>query len=213
MTNDPLGVLLRVRAALTTASHASPEGDSSGEIHRNRSKTFVLALTQELRLHWNSDVKSRIRVLSRECDKHRQEFGLNELLYDFLVCEIADLEPSRKGYPKTYVRRALWQIESEFAMDPRKVVFDFNKLVIRNAPYKLLIASDRPASELFLENLHPIALACKRSKVYAALLRHPSEWEFGEDRVSFCGLTEHGGLYRPNVSCFAGTILIVLSRV
>lgn len=184
MTNDPLGVLVRVRAALTIASHAPDKGDSPGKIHRNRSKFFILALTEELRLHWSKVGNTTIRVLSRDCENHRDEFGLNELLYDLLVCEIAEVKPPRKGYPETYVRRAIWQIESEFARDARKVVFDFNKLVIGNAPYKLLIASDRPARDLFLENFHPMALACEGSTVYAALLRHPSEWEVGEDRVS-----------------------------
>lgn len=193
---DPIGELLCVRTALITAqtetlsnqSEIQKQPRNPGEVNRNRSKAFIRSLTHALRSYYPPHEKSR-RVLSRANSEHRAEFGLNELLYDILVCDIAKLTDI-SGY---YVTQARWQIESELSRDAKQVAFDFNKLVLGNAPFKLLIASqksDTDRDERFLNLLLPVAHACRPSAIYAALIPHPSEWENGSHDVSYWRPTE-----------------------
>ena len=165
--------LIHVRSALLSAAAMPDDGFTEVQMHRNRSRNFVEALANAFRL--DSKKQPNIRVLSRHTDAHRSEFGLNELLYDVLVCEVAQTKSPRHSRPLTFVRRAIWQIESEFAADAREALFDFNKLILGNAPYKLFVGPKTDNDAKFIEALFPSAQSCS-GQVFIALLPHPSQW-------------------------------------
>ena len=162
-----------VQAGLLDAAAGTDEGFSISQIHRNRSRRFVEAVATRFRRHFRAH--SLIRVLSKHCADNRSEFGLNELLYDILVCEVGTVPAVGGAAQLAFVARALWQIESEFAADTREALFDFNKLVLGAAPLKLFIGPQTSDDEAFLRTLLPAANACA-GDVYAALVPHPADW-------------------------------------
>jgi hypothetical protein len=134
---------------------------------------MVFCLADELRKHINTD--GSIRVLFRQDRTNKKAFGVNELLYDIVAFSEGLTNSSRRGQELHYIEKPLWQIESEFHRNDRKVVNDFNKLVLGSAPYKLFVASRRENKQSFLEMLAPIAKACS-GEVYLAIVVHPRFW-------------------------------------
>ncbi len=118
---------------------------------------------------------SDIRVFSKYCDNHREDFGLNELLYDVCVCRIGTCTSARQGKTLCYVREALWQIESEYAANSRQALFDFNKLVLGSAANRLFAGPAVNDVDSFLNTLLPAARCCSGT-VYVALTPHPKDW-------------------------------------
>jgi len=177
--------------ALDTAMDMKDEGDSTSSKHRNRSKNFVDALDERLRIQYQASMPS-CRVLSKHNEKNRAEFGLNELLFDVLVCDTATTTSYRGSAELTYVTKAIWAIESELARDSRQALFDFNKLVIAASDYKLFICSqaiDGNDDEEFLSPLLSPALHCSGS-VFVAFIPHPSGWETVERSVRLYKLSD-----------------------
>jgi hypothetical protein len=167
-----------VRSALISASEMPDEGFTDRQIHQNRSRHFVESLAEVFRQRFKDD--QGVRVLSRGCEDHRLEFGLNELLYDILVCEIDHTKSPRHKKVLTFVSRAIWQIESEFAADAREALFDFNKLVLGSASHKLFIGPKTNDDMRFLESLLPAARCCS-GEVFVALATHPAKWSSDVD--------------------------------
>ncbi len=168
--------------ALACANLQVDAGKTDAKIHRNRSKNFVECLAQRLRDCYARDPS--IRVLSKHWEENRAELGVNELLFDVLVCQTAKYSSPTNSRALTYVTKGIWAIESEFARDSRQVLYDFNKLVLAAADYKLFIGShirkdkaiNNPEIEpRWLEALKAVALHCT-GKLYVALIPHPSEW-------------------------------------
>ena len=102
-----------LQQSLTIAANLPAPGENSQFIHRNRSKNFVETLASQLRKEYQA--QHNIFVLSKHYDKTRTEFGLNELLYDILVCETDHVASVLEKETLTYVTKAVWEIESEFA--------------------------------------------------------------------------------------------------
>jgi hypothetical protein len=150
---------------------AKERGKKSSE---ERSKEMVRCLAEELREELGTN--SSIKLLFRQGDVSKQEFGVKELLYDLVAFEAGTTYSS--GSPRKelqYVKTPLWQIESEFNPRDRKVVNDFNKLVLGCAPNKLFVASRRKNRNKFLDMLEPIAKACG-CDVCLAIVAHPDVW-------------------------------------
>jgi hypothetical protein len=145
-----------------------------GKFHHARSLAWVSSLAAAFENHFAGDIA--IRVLTRYDDRHRAEFGLNELLYDISVVRVATVPAARRQVDLIYVKNVLWQVESEFARNSREAVFDFNKLVLGSAKNKLFIGPNVDDPDRFLGVLLPAAQACT-GKVYAALVPHPDRWE------------------------------------
>jgi len=162
-----------VETALQNAHKEPDEGGTPSLVHRNRSKHFVEALASRFREYYRD--KDTVRVLSRHCDLHREEFGLNELLFDVLVCETSLVQSARESASLRFVTRALWAVESEFARDTRQAIFDFNKLVLSSAEAKLFVGPIVPDENAFLERLLAPASRCS-GEVFVALVPHPSDW-------------------------------------
>ncbi len=114
-------------------------------------------------------------VLTRSRDDHRSELGLNELLHDVCVCQVGQVPSAIHRTTLTYVRRVLWQVESEFDKNSRSTLADFNKLVCGSAESKLFIGSQVDDNEASIDFLRPAAMACS-GRVFVSLLPHPSDW-------------------------------------
>ena len=115
---------------------------------------------------------------------NRKDFGLNELLYDILVCKVGDVESSIHKKRLCFIKEVLWQVESEFAHNTRSALIDFNKLVLGSGRNKLFIASQvkKGTENSFLSVLKPAAGYCM-GDVYVAMIPHPSHWVDAEDDV------------------------------
>lgn len=148
-------------------------------IHRNRSKQFVESLADKLRKHFNNHPE--ICVFSKHYTGNRDRFGLNELLFDILVCD-TDQCDSIRGAKLTYAKKAIWAIESEMAQDTRKALFDFNKLVLAHSDNKLFIGPQTTDDDAYLATLLPAACCCD-GNVFIALVSHPRRWK-GPKRIN-----------------------------
>lgn len=164
---------------------------SRGRRNRQRSSAWVEALATGFRQHMAAD--PTVRVFSKHDASNRADFGINELLYDVLVCRIAMVESAVNRAPLSYIERALWQVESEFERNSRAALVDMNKLVIGAAENKLFIGPQVGPREAFLDVLLPAARACTGS-VHAALIPHPDRWDESTPGVEVWGL--HAGTWR-----------------
>jgi len=161
-----------------TLGYQKPDNNNNndlGVIHRQMSKEFVEALAKELR-HFYSDSES-IRVLSKhyENKEQRLELGMNELLFDILVCECDSVLSSSGHHQLTYVKKAIWQIESELARNSREALYDFNKLVLGSSENQLFIGSITDDPTAYIQTLLPAARHCN-ANLYLALVPHPDSW-------------------------------------
>jgi len=74
----------------------------------------------------------------------RMDFGVNELLFDVLVCEYASTRAAKSNKDLLFVSKGLWAIESELARDSRQALRDFQKLALADCENKLFVGpSDR----------------------------------------------------------------------
>lgn len=169
-----------LHCTLTGANREPIEADTAQRRHALRSRAWVAALADAFRVHYRGDPD--VRVGSKHDPSNRREFGLNELLYDVLVCRVGTAPAANNPSPLTYVREALWQVESEFARDSRQAVYDLNKLVLGAAPHKLLVGPQVSDEARFLAALLPAARCCS-GEVYVALVPHPAQWDACEAKV------------------------------
>jgi hypothetical protein len=178
---DSFGVE-HLERALTNAGQCDGDPQSSKQLlHRDRSQAWVRCLADELRSMFTD---ANIRVFCKADDRNREEFGLNELLYDVCVCRTETCPSARHRKSLRYVTAALWQVESEFARDSHEAVKDFNKLVIGSADNKLFIGPRLGSSEIdgYLKTLLRVALCCT-GNVYVAMVPHPGDWGTDGERV------------------------------
>jgi len=176
---QPVGIESVVNNAFVAATGKRIEGTNDGQLHRHRSRVWVEALADQFRKSYEGN--SGVRVFSRY-NFDRKEFGMDELLYDVLVCSVATTPSERRGTELFYVEDALWQVKSNFDKNARETLFDFNKLVIGSAENKLFIGPQVSDPEVFLDVLWAPAQHC-RGNVYVALVPHPSEWDKGQADV------------------------------
>jgi len=182
-------LLTLLQSSLTAAMHVPIDADTPRERHALRSRAWVAALADVFREHYQGDPD--VRVLSKHDPSNPREFGLNELLYDVLVCRVGTAPAANSPATLTYVREALWQVESEFARDSRQAVYDLNKLVLGAAPHKLFVGPQVSDEARFLAALLPAACCCS-GEVYVALVPHPAQWDDGEAVVRAWRLVEEG---------------------
>jgi hypothetical protein len=147
--------------------------ESKGKLHKKRSETWIDTLAAEFKTQLRTG--NDIRVFSKRDYSNRKDFGLNELLYDIVVCQVEEVVSTKQKKTLFYVREVLWQVESEFAKNSREALFDFNKFVLGNAHSKLFIGPQVADNESFIDVLLPAALVCQ-GKIFVALVPHPSSW-------------------------------------
>ena len=164
-----------LQEALQQAQSKPDEGETVQKINRNRSRYWVEALAEQFKKRYDGD--SEIRVFSKDDPSNRKDFGLNELLYDILVCRVGEVESSVHKKNLCFIKEVLWQVESEFAHDTRSTLIDFNKLVLGSGCNKLFICSQvkKGNENSFLSVLQPAAGYCT-GDVYVSMIPHPSQW-------------------------------------
>jgi hypothetical protein len=171
-TVDGGELLELLRTSLERARSAPDLVGTPMQVHRARSRAWIAALADSFKQKYRHP---NFCVFTQGDASHRAEFGRNELLYDVLVVDIGTVQSAVHKKQLSFVRDVLWQVESEFAHDSRQALFDFNKLVLGSAHYKLFIGPNVSNPAAFLQALLPAAQSCTGS-VYAALVPHPARW-------------------------------------
>ncbi len=165
-----------LQESLVLAQAEPDKGDSTQKRNQNRSRSWVSILAAQLKAQYSTN--SDIRVFSKYDKANRKDFGLNELLYDIVVCRVDEVASSTHKKKLYYIKDTIWQVESEFAHDSRQALIDFNKLVLGSAQNKLFIGSQvrKGKEDLLLNVLKPAARVCT-GHVYVALIPHPAKWK------------------------------------
>jgi len=171
-----------LQEALKQAQSKPKKGSTPQQVNMNRSSYWVEALAEQFKKNYEGDPE--IRVFSKTDPSNRKDFGLNELLYDILVCRAGGVDSSVHKKKLCFIKEVLWQIESEFAHDSRSTLADFNKLVLGSGKNKLFICSQvkKGKENSFLSVLQPAAGYCP-GDVYVAMIPHPSKWDSGDSNV------------------------------
>lgn len=160
-----------------------------------RSAEFVSRLAEQLRKHYREkriEPPSEFAVFSRDSRVNRPEFGLNELLFDILVAEIATVKSAR-GRDIKAIRGAEWLIESELNQtNSRAVLVDFNKLVLGSAKNKLLVVAAGGLVASWIEGVVIDGISVHTANFYLGFLPHPSDWDTSPQRVELKRLRMNG---------------------
>ena len=162
-----------IQKSLETANQRTKQTGLPRILHRNRSRNFVEALADSLRQQYHQN--KSVYVLSKHYHANRSNFGLNELLFDILVCETDTVLSAAQKKNLTFVTRAIWEIESELSHNTRESVFDFNKLILGASENKLFIGTQVSDEPKLLDTLLSPAKFCN-SNTYIALVPHPANW-------------------------------------
>ncbi|MFC1478890.1 hypothetical protein ACFL57_05480 [Candidatus Margulisiibacteriota bacterium] len=152
--------------------------------NKNRSKVWVEILSKHLIKKYEVNGPN-VRMFSTANNNNREDFGLNELLYDIVVCQVGKVETGDHEQVLHFIQKSLWHVESVMTKDGKAALIDFNKLVLGSAENNLFIGPIVDHSESYIEALTPAAIYCP-GNVYAALIPHPNDWgkiEFNTDNV------------------------------
>jgi len=167
-------IKLIIKNALQKAMINEPFENDNGKLHKERSKRFVEELADEFRKEF--PVEKKFRVFSKHFNENRYDFGLNELLYDILVCETDSVLSASRKYNLFYIKNAKYMIESEFdESNSKAILIDFNKLVLGNAEVKILVTSRTGDTSFFIEPLKAPAEYCN-GDIFIASVPHPKKW-------------------------------------
>jgi len=171
-----------LQEALKQAQSESDTGETTQKINLNRSRSWVKSLSEQFKKRYEGD--SEIRVFMKSDYSNRKDFGLNELLYDILVCRVGEVESSLHKKKLLFIMEVVWQVESEFAHNTRSALVDFNKLVLGSAKNKLFVASQvkKGTENSFLKVMQPAAGYCT-GDVYVGMIPHPANWVDTENDV------------------------------
>ena len=172
-------VLKSLKNAMISAKERSAGKPEPRKVeNKRRSAEFVECLAGELRNYYQEE--DRYRVLSKQYPGENQyEFGLNELLYDILVCKIDHVNAVRKTDAElVFIKEGIWAIESEMAKNTREMLYDFNKLLVSSSRSKLFVG---PLTSYNDEVLALLSNTAKDSlcngAFYFTLIPHPDDWE------------------------------------
>jgi len=185
MNAEPIDVEIKLpnlASCFAKAKSCDINEDNPQERHRLRSQKWVETLAGEFKSLTQANC---IRTFSKYNDANRTDFGLNELLFDILVCETGTVKSSAHQKELLYIKRAMWVVESEMAKDCRQAVIDFSKLVLADSENKLFIGPQVHDSASFIKVLKEPARYCK-GKLFLALIPHPEDWD----------KTDHVGVWR-----------------
>jgi hypothetical protein len=151
-------------------SYIDAREQTRGSNNRDRSSQLVESIAAQLRALYCAP---EYWTFSRGHDLYRNEFKLNELSFDVQVCEIA--YDRIKDLP--FVKRSIWQIESELRDDSRESLIDFSKLVTGAATNKLFVGPlvHRSRQVAFRDCLLEPARECN-ANTYAFFIPEPSLW-------------------------------------
>jgi hypothetical protein len=178
VTEESILIAHLLQRSIERGSAVAVNEEDEEALHFNRSREFVEALAEGLRLAFPES--SSVRVFSKHYGKNRTRFGVNELKYDVLMCDTGTSRAATKSSELTFITRAYWAVESEFARNARQSMYDFNKLILSSSEAKLFIGPLFRGSDptALLRPLRAAAHHCS-GEVLVALLPHPSLWQRG----------------------------------
>lgn len=163
-----------IQKSFNIARTQPTKGNTKRQLHQNRSREWVNTLAKQFQNYFENE--SDVRVFSKQNYSNRRDFGLNEFLYDIVVCRVGKVNSAVHKKTLYYVQQVIWQVESEFARDSRQALIDFNKLVLGSAKNKLFVGPQVNDNRSFLEVLLPAAQVCQ-GNVFSALIPHPRDWD------------------------------------
>lgn len=176
-----------IQQSLDLAKGKPDKGDTIQKVNQNRSRNWVSVLAEQFKEQYKAEAD--VRVFSKYDTTHRKDFGLNELLYDIVVCRVGKIPAMRNKKELYFIKETIWQVESEFARDSRQALIDFNKLVLGSARNKLFIGPQVRDNNKLIEVLIPPAKICSGS-VYVSLIPHPAKWRDTSDNVKLWSLNK-----------------------
>ena len=145
-------------------------------VNQQRSSQFVECLADKLRLKYEND-NTNYRVLSKGFPGHKAELGVNERLYDILVCDTAMIGTAKnKDLKVRYVTKGLWAVESEIEKNVRELLHDFDKLTLSSCESKLFIGPLTYYNNNILDILQEASKNIS-GPLYVILVPHPGDWE------------------------------------
>ena len=166
-----------VHCAWRRASHAPSTETNKRKRNRKRSAQWVCALGRAFEERYDESDIHRVFWLGNK--KNRKQFGIDEFLFDVVVCSVSSVESlQRQSKRLDFIDQCHWQVESEFNRNStREVVVDMSKLVVGSGENKLFIAAHRHSSnDGLLKLCAQIARRCS-GNVYFAFVAHPDDWD------------------------------------
>lgn len=152
------------------------------DINKQRSRNWLGSLAQRFEEHYTLGLH---RTFWSESDENQTEFGLNEFLFDLVVCSVSTTKSlEREPRDLEFVAQCHWLIESEFSRgNIRDIIVDMSKLVMGSAENKLLIAAHRGVRDRdVLDRCAPIAGFCG-GRLYFCFVSHPDDWDKGSEAL------------------------------
>lgn len=153
-----------------------------GERNMKRSANWV----DELAKAFQSEYEDRTihRVFWKNNEENKRAFGLNEFLFDVMVCSISSVQSLQpQSNQLEFIDECHWQVESEFNVaNSRKIITDMSKLVVGSAENKLFIAAHRSSTNQHIPGNKDILNMCARiarrciGKIYFGFVMHPDNW-------------------------------------
>ena len=143
--------------------------------NRERSRKWVCELATKFQSEYHNEKIHR--VFWQGNTGNREQFAINEFLFDVMVCSVSQVESlQRRSNPLDIIDQCHWRVESEFNREnSRAVIVDMSKLVVGSAENKLFIASHCSSRERNLLNLCArIARRCS-GNVFFAFVAHPAD--------------------------------------
>lgn len=165
-----------INRAWTRATDIRTEGSEHRVRNQERSRQWVSELAKAFTDEYDMNIH---RVFWQGNTANRDQFRINELLFDVVVCSVSSEESlQRRSNRLEFVHQCHWQVESEFnRRDSREIVIDMSKLVIGSAENKLFVAAHRKTKARELLTLcAQIARQCS-GNVFFAFVAHPEEWD------------------------------------
>ena len=164
-----------ILSAWNDALHSLVKGNDRGDTNRARSGKWIDSLARRFEHHYPGE---RYRLFWSSNSGNREQFGVNEFLFDLAVCSVSETKSLQiKVRDLPFIARCHWQIESEFSRaNTRDIIVDMSKLVMGSAENKLFVASHRGDHEAaILEQCADIAASCT-GRVYFCFVSHPDDW-------------------------------------
>ena len=175
--NIDLSELINTAWAKTLKNRAMTGGNtekSRGQFNLEASSLWLDSLGKEFRNRYKD---KGLRVFWKGNKSNRNQFGLNELLFDISVCQVEEVPSIRKRTPLPFVSNCYWQIECELNdSDSREITKDFSKLVMGKSDNKLFVSSYQRDNQMEVRRMcSPIAGHCT-GRLHLCFIDHPRSW-------------------------------------
>ena len=118
-----------ILSAWNDALHSLVKGNDRGDTNRARSGKWIDSFARRFEHHYPGE---RYRLFWSSNSGNREQFGVNEFLFDLAVCSVSETKSLQiKVRDLPFIARCHRQIESEFSRaNTRDIIVDMSKLVM-----------------------------------------------------------------------------------